>query len=411
MASRSKLTIKRYIALYLILANIVLLSFCTISFAYSPLGVARVSLDQSQNYLKVFDAVWKKINEQYYDTHFNGVDWQKAREIYRPRAARAANAQELYDILGEMLSQLKDRHVSIVTVERVQMDKRRVGLSLGIRLRRAGTQVVVTELEANTLVAEKGVKPGWELTEINGVAMATYLEKDQFPAFKLDDKIALKFLDSQDQVQTIEYNCCPQVALTPKQMAQMLNNEVFYLRFDEFAAHTGNWVSQQVAQHLNTKVLIIDLRNNLGGLLNAVQETLAPFFTKSLVIGYEVTRKSQQKPLKVSGNSKAYTGQIFVLTSKNSASGAEIFAAAIQDSQRGKIVGQKTAGAVLASISQSLPDGGKLHFSVENYLTGQNRRLEGEGVHPDYLVQPQYQQLRELKDPEIEQVLAILQVP
>src|SRR5437868_10475644 len=67
--------------------------------------------------LRVFDQVWRSINENYYDRNFHGIDWLTQRQIYRPQAESARDSAELYRVLRGMLGKLGDAHTRVYSPE------------------------------------------------------------------------------------------------------------------------------------------------------------------------------------------------------------------------------------------------------------------------------------------------------
>jgi C-terminal processing protease CtpA/Prc len=123
----------------------------------------------AKNNLKVFEVVWTTINKEYYDSDFNGVDWVKSRERFQPRVAAAATEKELYELLREMVAELKDNHVSIKSPEVAQLLKRRAFPNIGAEFRRIDQHVLVTEVKVPSSASEAGIQPGWILTSVNDV--------------------------------------------------------------------------------------------------------------------------------------------------------------------------------------------------------------------------------------------------
>ena len=72
-----------------------------------------VSTATLEGRLAVFDDVWETIQERYYDPALNGIDWQAKRNAFRPAAAKAGSAYELYDVLRQMIASLKDAHTRV----------------------------------------------------------------------------------------------------------------------------------------------------------------------------------------------------------------------------------------------------------------------------------------------------------
>ena len=72
-----------------------------------------VSTNTLEGRLAVFDEVWETIQQRYYDPALNGIDWQAKRNAFRPVAAKAGSAYELYDVLRQMIGSLKDAHTRV----------------------------------------------------------------------------------------------------------------------------------------------------------------------------------------------------------------------------------------------------------------------------------------------------------
>jgi carboxyl-terminal processing protease len=106
--------------------------------------------------------------------------------------------------------------------------------------------------------------------------------------------------------------------------------------------------------------------------------------------------------------SARYAGRVAILIDGSSASAAEIFAAVMQDHHRATIIGRQSAGAVLASWFYTLPDGGELQLSREDYVAPQGYRLEGRGVTPDIATTLTLADLREGRDPDLDAALRVL---
>lgn len=362
-----------------------------------------VSTPAQQN-LKVFDTVWKLVHEKYYDPKLTSLTWNKTRDEFRPQAAEADTESQLYRIINKMLANLEDRHTFAQSPTVVAEEKRRSRVGIGFSIRPVEDHLVVTHIIGGSAAQEAGIKPGWIILERDGEPVdisRPYLVQE-------GQTVNLKFLDSQDQLKKIQVRCRP-YALTPEQKIQTLNKGIIYLRWAEFAQNTGDWFAERVAQNRQAPGMIIDLRGNGGGLLETLVDCLGCLYPKESVFGEFVQRSGRQLRLRVPGRgSRAYTGEVVVLIDNESASAAEIFASALQESGRGKVIGRRSSGAVLASIEEDLPDGGKLQLSIRDYLTSRGHRLEGYGVEPDVPVTLNLADVRRNLDRDLERAIALL---
>lgn len=369
--------------------------------AHSEAGSKSVT---AKNNLKVFEVVWSTINKGYYDDKFNGVDWAKSRERFQPRVAAAATEKELYELLREMVAELKDDHVSVKSPEVAQLLKRRAFPNIGAEFRRIDQQVLVTEVKVPSSASEAGIQPGWILTSVNDVPV----EKLDGFSGDIGETLRFKFLDQNDSPRDISL-IVTYLATTPIQTVRLLEKNVLYVRFDRFEENTGKWFQAILAQNETASGLIVDLRRNLGGLVSTVRQCLEVLSTEDIAVGEFIERSGKENIFRISGKGKrAWSKPVVVLIDKYSASGSEILAAALQEAGRGKVIGRPSAGAVLASIKKDLPDGGELQYSIRDFLTVRKVRLEGRGVKPDEVIELRVNAVRQKSDQDVARALEIL---
>jgi carboxyl-terminal processing protease len=168
--------------------------------------------------------------------------------------------------------------------------------------------------------------------------------------------------------------------------ATMVTPTVERLRVAAFTRGVGRWVRGQVAKarahHLTG--LILDLRDDPGGLMDEAVETASAFLDGGPVVAYD-QRGSPPRVLNALG--RGDTGiPLVVLVDGGTASAAEIVAAALQDRGRAVLLGSRTFGKGSVQAPTRLSDGSALELTVGHYLTPAGRSLDGVGVEPDVVV-------------------------
>ncbi|WP_243398114.1 S41 family peptidase [Deinococcus koreensis] len=159
----------------------------------------------------------------------------------------------------------------------------------------------------------------------------------------------------------------------------------------------NTFYNEKVSQQFNAAVadmkkkgvqkLILDMRDNGGGLLNAGVDVADQFLQQGPI----VSLRDRSGKREVYGVAKAaasdYTGKLVVLLNKNSASASEVVAGALQDNARAQIVGEQSFGKGVAQIPiDNLPDGGKVAIVNSAWLTPKNREIHKKGITPDVKV-------------------------
>lgn len=160
--------------------------------------------------------------------------------------------------------------------------------------------------------------------------------------------------------------------------AYMLDKENGYVKLNKFAATTEKEFSDAIAKlrKTNMKNLILDLRSNGGGYMLAATELADKFFTDQRLLVYLEGRKTARQEYKSTGNGSLSGSRLVVLTDEGSASASEIFAGAIQDWDRGVIMGRRTFGKGLVQNGFYLTDGSMIRLTIARYYTPTGRSIQ-----------------------------------
>jgi len=158
----------------------------------------------------------------------------------------------------------------------------------------------------------------------------------------------------------------------------MLNKETGYIKLNKFAATTEKEFSDAVSnlKKSNMKNIVLDLRGNGGGYMLAATQLAEKFFTDQKLLVYLEGRKTPKQEFKSSGNGNLATSRLVVLTDEGSASASEIFAGAMQDWDRGVIMGRRTFGKGLVQNGFYLTDGSMIRLTIARYYTPTGRSIQ-----------------------------------
>ncbi len=165
------------------------------------------------------------------------------------------------------------------------------------------------------------------------------------------------------------------------------NEEIGYLRITEFDDITPDQFREGMVEleASGIKGLIIDLRSNPGGSLQAVCEIARQILPKGLIV-YTVDRNGNREDYTCDGKNKI-TIPVVVLVNQYSASASEILAGAIKDYELGKLVGVKTYGKGIVQRIFDMKDGTAIKLTVSNYYTPNGNNIHGIGIEPDVEVE------------------------
>jgi carboxyl-terminal processing protease len=151
--------------------------------------------------------------------------------------------------------------------------------------------------------------------------------------------------------------------------------------------------------------LVLDLRNNSGGLLETSIDVSSQFIPDGIIL-YEQRRDQKEKSYPVRGGGKATDIPLVVLVNAGTASASEIVAGAIQDSGRGILIGESTFGKGSVQLVYDLSDQSSLHVTVAHWFTPNRHEITGNGLTPDIVVPLTEEDRAQNRDPQLDRAIA-----
>ncbi len=354
--------------------------------------------------IRVFDQVWRTIYDNYYDRHFRGIDWRMQRDVFRPQAEAARSSEELYRVLRQMIGKLGDAHTRIYAPEEGFDRHRPAGTTVGVVVRRIEGRPTVTWVEPGSEAARQGIRPGYTVSQLDGIPVETRLERirseiggsstqtalellsyDKLFHGPRDSPLAVTFVDREGRLRPVTL-VRRFIEFQRRVVVRRLPHRIGYIEVTGFGPEIEREFDIAMQEVQGSRGLILDLRNNGGGFVTSVAQIASYFFAEETNLGEFITRQGRSTPRNTQRLRTIYREPLVVLVSARSASGSEIFAAAMQERKRALILGTNptTCGCLLGvSRTLKLPDGGKLNVSDTDYRTALGRRIEGTGVKPD----------------------------
>jgi carboxyl-terminal processing protease len=164
-----------------------------------------------------------------------------------------------------------------------------------------------------------------------------------------------------------------------------------YIRLSQFQSSTARDLRKEITElekeNKPLKGLILDLRNNPGGLLDQAVKVSDEFLNEGLIVYTGGRLKSQDMRFEAHMNTRPHSYPVVVLVNEGSASAAEIVAGALQDHKRAVIVGVKTFGKGSVQTVMPLRNGGALRLTTALYYTPSGRSIQAKGIDPDIVVE------------------------
>src|SRR6266705_1935091 len=270
------------------------------------------------------------------------------------------------------------------------------GLGIEVSMKN-GLPTVVTAME-DTPAARAGILSGDQILKINGASTERMDLQDAINILRgpAGRRVTLTLLrPSTKEIKDYTLDRA-EIKVRSVKGARLLDEEltgpfrIAYVRLIQFNEPTAEELSKALdeLQKAGMQALILDLRNNPGGLLNSAVDVCAQFLPpKSKVVSTQGRMASQQHDYSTSGAKKDRPNfPMALLINEGSASGAEIVAGALKDLHRAILVGETTFGKGSVQNVMQLPDGSAVRFTTAKYYTPSKQVIQGNGVTPNIRV-------------------------
>ncbi|MBR1390157.1 MAG: S41 family peptidase [Lachnospiraceae bacterium] len=274
--------------------------------------------------------------------------------------------------------------------------------------------VTISHIYDNTPAKKAGLKSGDTLVKVDEIEassmeltqLVTHIRGEEgttvhLVVYRKGDKDYLEFDVERAQVDI------------PTVSSKMLTEDVGYIEVAEFSEKTPEQFEQAIAelQSAGMKKMIIDLRDNGGGLLESCRQMLDDILPEGVVV-YTEDKYGERNDYYSDGSSHLEI-PLVVLINGNSASASEIFAGAIRDYDYGTLIGTTTFGKGIVQNVEQLRDGSAIKLTIAKYFTPNGDYIHGVGIDPHLEVEYEYtgeddEPYDEMKDSQVLKAIEVL---
>ena len=248
---------------------------------------------------------------------------------------------------------------------------------------------VVSPIE-DTPGERAGIKTGDKIIKVDGVEFYAENMDQAVKVMKGDPKttvnITLMRKDKDNNNKTIDLDIVREEIRLVTVKSGIIDNDMGYIKITSFDEITYEDFKKHLTslEKANVKGLILDVRNNPGGLLNICADIADELLGEGDIV-YTQTKDGEREYLK--SNKKQNTLPLVMLVNEGSASASEILAGAIKDHNRGELIGTTTFGKGIVQRIRDLTDGSGIKLTVSEYFTPNGTNIHGIGIAPDIVVE------------------------
>ncbi len=362
--------------------------FFTTAFFSIPSGYA---LSDSKQI--VLDA-WTLVNEGYYDpTIFDEIQWKKIRQKTLQKSIETT--EDAYSAIEEMLKPLEDPYTRVLRPKDYELIKSSnlgseingVGLQLG--LDESNGKIKVISTLAGSPAEEAGIASGFFIETVDGqsaleLGLANTASKLRG---EKGSKVLVQISTEDGEIKEIDLER-RSVDLRPVRTKRLRDelHTLGYLRITQFSESVPKKIEEALQELKEKEVegIILDLRNNSGGLVSSGIAVADSFLNEKLIV--ETKNREGIKDSIISEKNTFFDGPMVTIVNKGTASASEILAGALQDNKRSALIGKQTYGKGLIQSLKNLSEDSGIAITVASYLTPNGNNIQGRGIIPDKIL-------------------------
>lgn len=339
----------------------------------------------------VYHKAWELVRDTYYEPTFHGQNWSSWEHRYDNDIKTVADAHKSIKV---MLESLKDPYTRFLDPQSFRDENDAINakiVGIGINLVQKGEHLIVTRTIANSPAQNAGVRERDEIVSIDGHSAIGLTPEQAAERIRGKAGSAVQIAVKRgDNPATHAYDITRAEIVIHAVSYKIMEPNIGYIQLSTFISNdTAREFKAALEKLSRTDGLVIDLRDNPGGLLSNSLEIADMLLDTGVIVSTE--GRTGKAVDKASGNPLTHQ-PIAVIVDDESASASEILAGALKDNQRAVIIGTHTYGKGLVQEINHLPGGAAIHITVSRYLTPNGSDINKVGVQPDIMVTDKDQQ-------------------
>lgn len=413
-----------------------LILIATLAFRVSPAQGQHFSRVERERAEAMLQSLAHDVRNYYYDPKLHGVDWDAKVKEAKERIATADSLNSAILQIAALPEVLDDSHTKFFP------PRDPIPQEYGWRFQMVGAHCLITEVQPKSDAEARGLQVGDEVLAINGFALTResvpkleYVLNALIPQSSLEldlrspsgtAKRAIVNAKRRQSSVIMDYGDMTgrdrwkaqlegedELRLARPRIKE-LGDGLMILKLPAFVP-TDVSIAGIIERARKHSALIVDLRNNSGGVETTLQTLIGEIFDKDVRIANRVTRDGTRQ-LTAKASQKAFSGKLIVIVDSRSASAAELFARVVQIEKRGVVIGDRTAGSVMEAKLYMHETGISPVYRYVNSISeadlimSDGKSIERTGITPDEIVLPSATDLAAHRDPVLARAAEIVGV-
>jgi carboxyl-terminal processing protease len=356
----------------------------------------------------MLNLIKNELKKNYYDPTFRGMDLDVRFKTASEKVKEASSVGQIFGIIAQVLVELDDSHTFFIPPSRANET------DYGWTMQMVGDRCYINSVDKGSDAETKGVKPGDEVLEAGGYKLdRTNLWKFDYLYNTLRPQPGIRAIlrspngeprqvdlmakqkEGKRIVNLTDYNEYMNLVRKAQREAELgrdryvsFGDQLLIWKMNEFDL-SDSQIDDAMSRAKKHKALILDLRGNGGGWVTTITRLVSNLFDRDIKIADSKYRKETKPVIAKTRGEKAYNGKITILVDSRSASASEVLARTIQLEKRGDVIGDQTAGAVMAAKQYQDEIGIDVvvffgaSITVSDLIMPDGNSLEHHGVKPD----------------------------
>ncbi len=336
----------------------------------------------------------------------------KAYQVDGEKKGKIDDDKMYYGAMKGIVSSLEDPYTRFVNPkdleeEMTQLKGEYGGLGMYISMK--DNRVVVVSPMEGTPADRAGLKPMDEIVKVDNTSIIGKTTEDAVKLMRGDPgKAVTVYIRRKGVEKTLTFKMVREMIKIKTVRSEMIGNDIAYIKINQFIEKTAKDVAKamETAKRKKAKGIIIDVRNNPGGLLNVCVDVASQFIDGGLIVSTKGRFEHANETL-YADKGIATKLPLVILINEGSASASEILSGAIKDRKRGLLIGTKSFGKGSVQSLFNLPDKSGVYITIARYATPSGFFLDKKGLQPDIKVAGHVEKNKK-KDKQLQKAISVL---